>query len=455
MTRSWFKPMDAAGLAAFRVLFGAVLAWEASRYLLSSWIHDYWIEPSFHFTYPGFAWVQPLPPAGMYALVAGLFVAGVAASIGLFSRAAFVVCGLGWTYLFLLDQMTYLNHMYLICVLCGLMAVAPAHRTWAVGTWLQPSRAVGAVPTWGPRLLSGYVALVYFWAGVAKINPDWLRAQPMTMWMERRRDLPVVGELLAADATAWFLSYGGLLFDLAVGPMLLARRTRPLILPVVFAFHLTNSVVFDIGVFPWMMMGACVLFVDPQWIRDRLARFGAHLRMPGPAAPPASRGARRATVAFITAFVAVQVALPLRHHLYPGNPSWSEEGHLFAWHMKLRSKKARLRYKVVDPGSGRQWSINPTDHLSERQARKIKTRPDLIWLYAQHIAEQKAAEGFPDVQVFADSKAGLNGRPYQRYIDPDVDLTTVDRCVWTHADWILPMEDALPDTPVAGGGDDD
>lgn len=444
MTKTWFNPHDAAGLATFRVLFGAVLAWESTRYLMYGWVWDYWVDPDFHFTYPGFGWVTPLPEAGMVALLVTLFFAGVAASIGLASRLAFVVLGLGWTYLFLLDQMTYLNHMYLICILCGLMAVAPAHRTFAVGTLLDPSKAVGAVPAWGPKLLSWYVALVYFWAGVAKINPDWLRAQPMLMWMERRRDIPVVGELLAADGMAWFLSYGGLVFDLVVGPMLLFKRARWLILPFVFGFHLTNVVVFDIGVFPWMMMGACVLFVDPQWVRDRLAWVGKHLRMPGPMRPPASTLGRRATVAFLVTFFGVQIVLPLRHHLYPGSPSWSEEGHLFAWHMKLRSKRAKLRFKVVDPVTGRKWFINQSEHLSKRQARKIKTRPDLIWLYAQHLEAQKRAEGYADVEVYADSKAGLNGRPYQRFIDPDVDLTTVDRSVFRHAEWILPMEMEYP-----------
>ena len=37
-------------------------------------------------------------------------------------------------------------------------------------------------------------------------------------------------------------------------------------------------------------------------------------------------------------FLLVQLTLPLRHYIYQGNVSWTEQGHRFAWHMKLRSK---------------------------------------------------------------------------------------------------------------------
>lgn len=440
MRERLFQPVDLAPVAAFRVLFGLVMAWEASRYLMYGWVDDYWVEPDWHFTYPGFDWVVPLPGPMLKGLLLAMFVLGLMVAAGVFSRVAVFLVGVGWAYFFLLDQMTYLNHMYLICILCGLMAVSPAHRTFALQVWQSP-REVGVGPRWSAQLVRNYVALVYFFAGLAKVNLDWLRAQPMTMWMERRRDLAMVGELLAHDTTAWLLSYGGLCFDLLVGPMLLFRRTRPWILPFVIAFHLTNAVVFSIGVFPWMMLGACVLFLEPETVRAPLARLRQGFAVPMPAMPQPGARARTTSVLFLVAFFGVQVALPMRHLLYPGNPSWSEEGHLFAWHMKLRSKSARLTYKVWDPTKGQRLIIDPKDFLSKRQARKIKTRPDLIWLFAQRIREDFAAAGSPDVEVYAQSFAGLNGRRKQRLIDPEVDLARAERHVFSHAPWIVPMHD--------------
>lgn len=435
-----FRLVDLAPVAAFRVLFGLVLAWEASRYLMYGWIDDYWIDPDWHFTYAGFGWLEPLPGPALKGLMVALFGLGLMVATGVYSRVAVLLAGLGWTYFFLLDQMTYLNHMYLICVLCGLMAVSPAHRTFSLQAW-GSRREVGMGPAWSAQLVRNYVALVYFFAGVAKLNPDWLRAQPMLKWMEAKRDIAVVGELLAHDNTAWFLSYGGLAFDLAVGPMLLFKRTRPWILPCVIAFHLTNVVVFSIGVFPWMMLGACVLFLEPETIRAPLSRVWRRAALPLPAMTPAGPAGKQRALAFLVVFFGVQTLLPMRHLLYPGNPSWTEEGHLFAWHMKLRSKSARLTYKVNDPDTGRRVVIDPKDFLSKRQARKIKTRPDLVWLFAQRIAEDFDAAGSPNVQVYAQSFAGLNGRRMQRYLDPAVDLARADRHVFSHAPWILPMVD--------------
>ena len=44
--------------------------------------------------------------------------------------------------------------------------------------------------------------------------------------------------------------------------------------------------------------------------------------------------------------------MPLRHFLYPGDPSWTEEGHNLAWHMRLRSKSGTIALFASDPRSG-------------------------------------------------------------------------------------------------------
>ena len=438
-----FRPEDAVGAALFRVGFGVVIAWEATRYLRFGWIEDYWTGPAFHFTYPGFGWVAPLPHDWMVGLLCGLCGFGVFVALGIASRPAVALIGLGWTYLFLLDQVTYLNHMFLICMLAGVLAVAPVHGSLALGPALSGQR-VDRVPAWGPWLLRGLLALVYFYGGVAKLNPDWLRAQPMLTWMEHRRDMAHIGPLLAADATAWLLSYGGLLLDLAVGPLLLWRRGRPLAIAALFFFHLANSVIFEIGVFPWLMLASTVVFLEPATLRRILGAFAPALATPRGQAPPTPALCRAAVLAFLGSFALVQLALPLRHWLYPGDVSWTEEGHRFSWHMKLRSKWGHLEYRVVDRASGDEEIVEHDLALSDRQLEKMQGHPDMIWLYAQHLAAEARAEG-RDVAVFAEARASLNGRPPRPLIDPTVDLSRVPRHVWTSAPWILPLDEPLAD----------
>jgi len=57
--RGLFARIDLASLACFRILFGAIMLWEVTRYFNHDWIERYYIDPTFFFTYFGFDWVAP------------------------------------------------------------------------------------------------------------------------------------------------------------------------------------------------------------------------------------------------------------------------------------------------------------------------------------------------------------------------------------------------------------
>jgi hypothetical protein len=66
----------------------------------------------------------------------------------------------------------------------------------------------------------------------------------------------------------------------------------------------------------------------------------------------------------------------------------------------------------------------------------MRSEPDLIAQAAHAIAAHEAAEG-RHVEVYVDAWLSFNGRPAQRWIDPEVDLAAVPRTPW-HKPWILP-----------------
>ena len=70
------------------------------------------------------------------------------------------------------------------------------------------------------------MAIVYAYAALAKVNGDWLQAQPLKMWLRGREELGAFGRLLEHDWAPWVASYAGLLLDLLIVPGLLWRRTR-------------------------------------------------------------------------------------------------------------------------------------------------------------------------------------------------------------------------------------
>jgi vitamin K-dependent gamma-carboxylase len=446
VARRLFEPVDIASLVVFRIAFGAILLWETWRYFTKGWIARYWIDPSFNFTYYGFDWVQPWGGNLMYVHWAAIGVSAACIMLGLFYRFATVAFFLLFTYQFLLEQARYLNHFYLIVLMSLLLCFVPAHRAFSLDARLRPETRSETVPAWSLWLLRVQIGLVFFFAGVAKLNGDWLRGEPLRAWLAERTDFPVIGRWFTEDWAPYLFSYGGLFLDLLVFPLLLWRRTRPFAFLAALGFHLTNSQLFQIGIFPWLMIGCCLLFFDPDWPRRLLgyARLG-RARIPRPDWSPPTRLStlQRVTVGLLIAWFAVQIAVPLRHWAYPGNVSWTEEGHQFSWHMKLRDKEGYARFFATDPATDETWELDPMLWLTEWQYWKMAERPDMVLHFVHHMRDDLARQGYPGVEIRAHVLASLNGRQPQELVDPDVDLAAEPRTI-TGSDWIVPLRTPLP-----------
>lgn len=429
-------PVDIASLAFFRIFFGALMLVSVVRFWANGWIEDFYVKPAFHFHYWGFSWLSPWPAWGMYAhfIVLGLSCLGV--MLGLFYRASAILLFLSFTYVELLEKATYLNHYYFISLLSLLFAVMPLHRKASLDAWRNPSIASETAPAWVLYLLRFQVGVVYFFAGVAKLGPDWLlRAEPLSIWLSAHTELPLVGPLLAKHWVAHFASIFGAVFDLSVVFFLLHRRTRPFAYAFVIAFHLVTGLLFPIGMFPWIMMGAALIFFPADWPRARLPWLfrGAEGR---PFALP-SRDWQRRSVYALAVYAALQILIPLRHFAYPGNTAWSEEGLRFAWRVMLVEKLGFVEYRIVDGATGKTTFIEPSQYLTPLQARMMAMSPDMILELAHRIAEDFERRG-RKIEVYADAYVTMNGRPSRRIIDPGVDLAR-ERDTLFHKPWILPL----------------
>ena len=476
MTRL-FAPVDIASLAYFHIVFGAIMLWEVWRYFSHDWISRYWIDPSFYVTYYGFDWVKPWAGDGMYLHFYALGVLAICIMIGFQYRISTTLFFLGFTYVFLLDESRYLNHFYLVTLISMLMIVIPAHRALSIDALLRPKIRSDTAPAWALWLLQAEIGIVYFYGGLAKLNADWLlRGEPMRMWLAARTDFPLVGSLFTEEWMVFLFAYGALLIDLLAAPMLLWRRTRYFAFFVVTLFHVMNSKLFGIGIFPWFMIAASLLFFPPEWPRQvlnfirrviiqssrihHLVKMIQGRRLPSDAGAdlrrdPKYKNHRRGVavgtvrlrkgqkiiVVLLITFLVLQLSIPLRHQFYPGVVHWTEEGHNFAWHMKLRDKDTRMiEFYATDPGSGKTWAIDPLDDLTSRQLRKMSTRPGMILLYSHHIADELRLEGYDEIEIRVKVMVSLNGREPQLLIDPNADLAAQPRTMLP-APWILPLKD--------------
>jgi hypothetical protein len=445
-----FKPIDIASLVIFRITFGGLMMWEVCRYLRGKRVDSLWIDPEFHFKYYGFEWVHPPPDDWMYGLMACLLVSAAGITLGLWYRLCAFIFAVGFTWLFLIDQAKYLNHFYLICLLAFISAFLPANRRLAIDCLRKPALRSDIAPAWTLWLLRAQMSIVYFYGGLAKLNADWLRGEPVRDWLHEIAAHSATGAWLATEWMVWVISYGGLLFDLFIVPLLFWRKTRVMAFVLAMAFHLTNHWLFDIGIFPWLSIATTALFFSPDWPRQ----FGARIRelWMGPTQVKRAPLLNANQVGFkyqgviagcLSIYLSWQLLMPLRHFLYPGAVSWTEEGHRFSWHMKLRSKKAQTRFFVLDPNTTEVWELDPLAYLAARQYQKMNGHPDMILQFAHHIAELMRKTGRPNIHVHVIARAELNGRPPALLIDPDVNLAAIPRNLQP-AKWILPLGNTRP-----------
>jgi len=443
--RRLFEPVDNSSLTVFRMAFGIAIAAYAWETFTTPVLAADYIQPKMHLTYFGFEWVRPWPGDGMYLHFLVLFLAGIGTALGLFYRLAAFMLLVSFTHVFLIERALYNNHYYLIILLAFLANVIPLHRGWSLDSVRNPRRYSPQLPQWMLWLVRFQLGIVYFYGGLAKLDADWLRGQPMGMWLAAKSDLPVIGPWLANGAIVPIFSIGGFLIDLLAVPLLLWRRTRLAMFTVLVVFHLLNSVLFSIGLFPWLMIVATLIFFPPDWPR-RL--FQIPNAFPLQATPDLTSWTPRRKIvgAFLAVYLGIQLIVPLRLHLDRGNASWTEYGQLFAWRMMLRQKLTGVRFYGTDPATGQQGVIDITPFLTQRQAAQMSRDPDLIVHFCRQLADYYRQRGVPELQIRVKAMASLNGRKPQLLIDPTVDLAQQHRSFGPQP-WIMPLTEPFPSEP--------
>ncbi|MBX7167746.1 MAG: HTTM domain-containing protein [Pirellulales bacterium] len=431
-------------LGVFRMILGTVLALEGATLL---WPHaegnllrQIYTGPhvGWNVPYQGCGWLPQLGATALNAWVAVMTLAGLALALGWHARKCALLGSVLWTYVWLLDATRYNNHYYLLSLLLLLAACMPMAARYSLA-----ASGDGVIPFWPIAVLRGQLFVVYFFGGVAKLSRDWLlHAEPVQTLLRLPHvvepfagllDPPALAQLHAAiaqPAVAFAIAYIGLIFDLAVGGLLLVRRTRILGLVLTAIFHgLNHFILFDdIEWFPVMALSLTTIFLEPDW-PSRVARWfatrawprpdwrwllGGALLLPGVGAAlgwsisPTSRGETaprrlsRLTLPLIVLWFTVQAIVPLRHYFIPGDAAWTSEADRFSWRMKTAAKRSGPFWiTLVDPAHGAQdaqgnvrisWSRLPAPHTLYRDvdARRVawNSLPEIVVLFQSFVGER-------------------------------------------------------------------
>lgn len=434
-----FRPVSIAPLVTFRITFGVLMLLSLLRFWWRGWIATLYLEPQFHFTYPGFSWVQPLGDPGMYILFALLIISTLLIILGCFYRLAMIFFFLAFTYVELIDATTYLNHYYFISLVAFLMIFLPANRAYALDVNWWKNKASQQVPAWTIDILRFQLAIVYIFAGLAKLNPDWLlHAEPMKTWLPAKSHLPIIGPWMYEAWVAYFFSWFGALYDLFIVFFLLNKKTRPIAYVFVLGFHLATALFFPgIGMFPYVMITASLIFCSATF-HEKLLSFLPGFKWPQTSANWALKGKKILTLS-IALYVLLQVLIPLRFLGYPGHLFWTEQGYRFSWRVMLMEKSGTAYFTVKDKTGKQFYEVDNKQYLTPLQEKMMSTQPDLILKYAQHLAKVYEKKGVKNPQVFAEVYVALNGERSKLFIDPSVNLAA-QKLNWKPISWILPYK---------------
>lgn len=431
-------PVHASSLVAFRVLFGLAGLVACLRFVGMGWMEELLLAPRHHLHYADFEWVVEPSPVALRALFATMALSAGCIALGLYYRVAVAAYFLAFTYVELIDQALYLNHYYAVSLIAFLLFFLPLGEVGSLDAWRR-DRHRTSVPAWALYVVRAQLGLIYFFAGVAKLHPDWWgRAEPLRTWLLARTDLPLLGPLFHYEAAAYVMAWAGLVFDLTVPFFLVWKRSRPFAYAAVVVFHGITGSMFRIGLFPLLMILWTPVFFEPDW-PERVVAFVR--RRPLTVAPPEPTPALpKAGAVALAAWFAVQFAMPLRHYAIPGDLLWTYEGFNWAWHVMIVEKGAHADLVVVDRDSGERFFVTPDEYYTRLQTQVMSENPELVVQFAHLVASDFRHRGHAHVAVYARSYASLNGRPVQTLVDPRVDLTTIG--AFTPASrYVVPLAD--------------
>ncbi len=436
MLNSWlFKHIDNSALIVFRIIFGLLCFLESIGAIFTGWVKTNLIDPKFTFTFIGFEWLQPLPGHWMYVYYVLMGVFALFVMLGYKYRFSIVGFTLLWAATYLMQKTSYNNHYYLLLLISSIMIVMPANTYASFDAKYNPKIKANAMPQWCKLVFVAQLFIVYTYAALAKLYPDWLNANFIEILMKPRSHYFLVGDLLQQKWVHYFLAYGGIVFDALIIPLLLFKPTRKFIFIIAIGFHLFNSFVLQIGIFPYLALAFTLFFFQPKTIQKLFLKKKVLYEESECIVP-------KFKMPLITVFLIyfiIQIGLPLRHHFIEDDVLWTEEGHRLSWRMMLRSKSGTASYSVENKDTKKRFIVDLNTYLTKKQIRTTSTKPDAIWQFSQYLKTQFKKNG-QDVSVFVDCKVSINGKPYKRLINPEVDIANVPWKVFKHSNWILPSK---------------
>ena len=437
-----FKEVSIAPLVVLRITFGALLLYGTYRTYEKGWIKEMYVDPVYHFSFVD--WAQPLAGYGMYWVYGLMAIFSIMIAIGFLYRFSTVSFFLLFTYCELIDKTYYLNHYYLVSILVFWMIWVPAHRWFSVDTLLFPRIKSSTCFNWQILIFKVQLSLVYFFAGLAKVNPDWLfRAQPMATWLPGLYEIPVLGQLMHYKELAFVFSWLGCVYDLTIWLFLWIKRTRGLAYVAVIVFHVLTAILFPrIGMFPFIMITGTIIFFSSEWHEKVLRFFRAGIEVVKESYTSTLSSSVKSFISLsLMSYVLLQLFLPMRYLQHSGNLFWHEQGYRFSWRVMLMEKNGLTNIILHDPAKDFRQEVDQNKYLTPFQKQQMRSQPDMLLQFGNFVArEYEKINGYLP-EIFVKSKISLNGRRSQIFTNDTINIVGLQDPI--RSGWLIPFKENL------------
>jgi uncharacterized membrane protein YphA (DoxX/SURF4 family) len=427
------KKNNGIKLSIFRILFGVVVFWEFGQLCLWNTVGDYkYINTVVHFKFPFFSWVKQAPDTVMYFIFwSGLFLS-ILFILGWFYRYVSILLFVIYTYIVLIDISYWNNHYYFFTLILFLFVFARANYQFSLDRKFK--RTIHPPREWNLWIICFTIIIILFYGAVSKIhNPDWFSGLACYHLLSSR--LSKADIVMSETSLVFFsqvMTWGGFFFDLLIGFILLRSSWFIPAAIVFFFFNITNVFLFNIGSFPFAMLGALVLFLPDHYL-DRIKQKSISHE------PYILSNWKRG---LIGTYVVMQIVLPLRHFFIEGHVLWTGEGKLCSWHMMSAAVEVNANtfyLKVFDDNKNvlQQETINVDLYLNKTQKRTLGKFPFTIKQFSDFAKYELEAEGYTNFAIYPDVFVGRNGRMPKPIVGRNTNLNQVNYSPFTHNNWIL------------------
>jgi hypothetical protein len=322
-----------------------------------------------------------------------------------------------------------------------LLVFTNADKGYSLKSHFSKDKGNNEINIWQIWIFRFQVFVVYFYGGITKLNSDWLinKASVRTMLAAKKVD---------SDFLAYFFSYGGLLFDLLIGFLLLYKPTRIIALLSVLIFNITNNYFFDdIGVFPFVMICSTILFFSPtdfQFMKTKIESFDKKKKQKveniSPSISKSYTSKSKILMVGLFVYVSFQILFPFRFLLSPNDLEWTGEYSFFSWRMKSQTRAYKeFSFFIEDSKTHKKYPVKANTMINPMQILAMSRDPRMIIPFAKYLEKLGVEKNISNPKVTARIKESFNGNPPQFIVDTNLNLASVNYSLGKKIDWLLPQ----------------